>query len=137
MDPSGILKSVEIGSMGLDRITFGKSVVGMMTTSFISMLAVFGPLAITGVVWGQPNITYICIAVIIVAFLFTAISIMIFASRHPTSALLEGAEIVRLRQVEMAAKGLSLPMTQPNTEPPMIEAVETNDENVQPKYKVD
>jgi hypothetical protein len=44
---------------------------------------------------------------------------------------------VRLRQVEMAAKGLSLPTTQPNTEPPMIEAVEANDKNVQPKYKVD
>ena len=61
---------------------------------------------------------------------------MWFSSKHPAVAILEGAELVRYHQVEMAAKGLSLPTTQPNVEPPLIEAVEANDENVQLEHKV-
>jgi hypothetical protein len=142
MDPDssavgGILKSVGIGSMGLEKIRFGTGVVGKMTTGLIAILSVLGALSLSGVILGQLPLTYICVGVCVFVFLFTQISIMLFASRHPATAVLEGAELVRYHQVDMAAKGLSLPTPQPNVEPPMIGAVGINDPNVQLEHKVD
>jgi hypothetical protein len=141
MDPEGssvggILRSVGVNSMGLEKIKFGIGVVGKMTTGLIAVLSVLAVLGALGLICGQFLLSYICLAAIIFFFLFNHVSVMWFSSKHPAVAILEGAELVRYHQVEMAAKGLSLPTTQPNVEPPLIEAVEANDENVQLEHKV-
>lgn len=101
----GVLKSIGIGSMGLEKIKFGAGVVGKMTTSLIAFLSVLGIISLSGVICGQLTLTYICIPIIVFVFVFNHISIMIFASRHPAPAMLEGTELVRYHQVEMAARG--------------------------------
>jgi hypothetical protein len=130
----GILKSAV--SLGLEKITFGSGVVGKMTTSLMAILTVVGAALLLSLALGQLPLAYICLGVCVFVYLFTQISIMLFASKHPAAATLEGAEFVRYHQVEMAAKGLALPTQQPNVEPPMIEAVGMNDQNVQPEHKV-
>jgi hypothetical protein len=92
------LKSIGIGSMGLEKIKFGAGVVGKMTTSLIAFLSVLGVISLSCIFSGQVAIACGCIVACVAAFPFIIICMMIFASKHPATAMLEGTELVRYHQ---------------------------------------
>ena len=59
-----------------------------------------------------------------VSFVFSSVAGMWYATKHPAVALLEGVELVTYHQIDMAAKNIKIPASQPNTEPPRIDQAE-------------
>ena len=74
----------------------------------------------------------IWIAVLAVGvFVLYFLGVLIFAERNPGTALLEGAELLRWRQSELAAKGLdSIPPVPALPEPTDAQEAGARDKNV-------
>lgn len=114
------LHGVGLGSAGIDRIRFGKGVVGKLTTAQMGLYVVCIATIIAGVWLRQPLMSYLGLGGAVGTFLITMAASMIFAAKNPGVALLEGAELVRYTQIEMAAKGMEIPTEQANIAPPQI-----------------
>jgi hypothetical protein len=119
-----ILKSSGFSSSGIDRIKLGNGVVGKMTTTQMGLYVICFAGIGAGTWINNPYMIEGFVAVAFVSFLFSSIASMIFASNHPAVALLEGAELVKYRQIEMAAKDISIPSSQVNIEPTLITKAE-------------
>jgi hypothetical protein len=125
---SGVLKSV--GLTGLDKIRFGEGVVGKMTTSLMGLFVLCVAVVAAGTWMQTPLMIYIALGVGIVAFIFKAVASMFYAARNPSVALLEGAELVKYHQIDMAAKNVVIPSGQENIRAPLIETTNENAESV-------
>jgi hypothetical protein len=82
---------------------------------FVVKLFVFGAIAlltIAAVSYKLHNERLIFIAIIIMAVLGALVAILacIFAFKNPITAMLEGAEIIKLQQIQLAAKGITAPL---------------------------
>ena len=95
-------------SGGYRRVTLGKGVVGKCTSGFLGLCGIFGLVAI-GLIFGGPA-PYLIGLVIIAAlvYLYFQHSVLNFAQKNPGPALLEGADFVKWRQAEVAAKDLDV-----------------------------
>jgi len=112
------LESAGIKGETLDRIRLARGVVGK--SSYVAGAAF---LTLVTVAWSLRDPGYLLALAVFVLLLFVIYfaGVLWFAHRHPGEALLEGAELIRWRQLEMGVKGEpSLPQA-PNVSPPLIE----------------
>jgi hypothetical protein len=97
------LEQAGINASTLDRIRLARGVVGK--TSYVAGAAI---LALAVVAWGLRDPSYLIADAVLVVILFVVyfIGTLWFANRHPGVALLEGAELIQWRQLELAAKSM-------------------------------
>src|SRR5437588_748666 len=88
-------------SESLDRIRLAQGVVGK--SSYVAGIAL---LALLVVAYSLKDTSYLLAigCFVLVLFFGYFIGVLWFANRHPDLALLEGSELVKWRQIEMAAK---------------------------------
>jgi hypothetical protein len=134
--PDEFLKALGLGLMRLDRIRLGKGVLGRLSTNLMSVLTVVGIMGVIALARGYEGIAIACLAICASYALLTHVSTMLFAYKNPAAALLEGSEYVRLKEIEMGAKGLPSPPSQPNIEAPMIEVDRVDGDAVQPEREM-
>ena len=105
-----------LAASGSQRVKLGPGVVGNTTTAVIS--GVVG-LAIEAVALSsQPLVMFGVMGVTLALFLTYLIGTWRFAAKNPDLALMGGAELLQLRQLQMAVKGLpELPSSPPTTDP--------------------
>ncbi|MBM6583258.1 hypothetical protein ILT44_23940 [Microvirga sp. BT689] len=120
MIPDEVKKGLEgagISATSVERIRLAKGVVGK--TSYVAGAALFA-LAVVG--WSLKDPLYQIILAVLVVFVFIAyyFGSLWFANRHPGAALLEGAELIQWRQLEMSSKNEGALPSTPPTEPPMM-----------------
>lgn len=90
----------------LERVKLGRGVVGKLTNIG---LAFFGIIAIVVARSDNPWIMGGAIVSAVAAFGFFVYRVTEFADKHPEAALLEGAEFVAYKKLQMSAKGRMLP----------------------------
>lgn len=97
-----ILEAVGVSESSLDRVRLAQGVVGK--SSYVAGTAL---LALLVVAFSLRDSGYLLAVGCIILVLFCAYfgGVLWFANKHPDMALLEGAELVKWRQIEMAAKG--------------------------------
>ncbi len=99
---SQLLKSFGLSEESVERIRLGRGVVGRTTYAAVAALFVLAVVA-----WRADPSMLIWIGLLAVGlFVLYFLGVLIFAERNPGTALLEGAELLRWRQSELAAKGL-------------------------------
>lgn len=110
MELQEFLKHFQPTAESLERIRLGKGIVGKTSYVAITALIVLG-VAVTRIStdWMRLAVGLIAVAL----FLFYFISTQRFADKNPGVALLEGAELIRWKQVELAAKNLPSPPATP------------------------
>jgi hypothetical protein len=96
-----ILRGAGLSESSLDKIRLGSGVVGRTSSVALMAMIAFG---VIGYSLKEP--LYLLILALIMAVVFAGyfIGILRFANKNPDLALLEGAELVHWRQIEMAAK---------------------------------
>jgi hypothetical protein len=135
-DSAGFWHGLWQGPLALYRIRFGTGVLGRLTTNLIAILSVFGAAGIISLLAGYPGIAVGCLACCAMSYLINHASTMIFAHWNPTAALLEGADFVRVREIEMASKDLPSLGSHPNIAAPVIEATRADADTVQLAHQV-
>jgi hypothetical protein len=97
------LEQVGINASSLDRIRLARGVVGKASYVAGAALLALGAVAL---VLREP--LYLLILAICVLLIFVVYfgGVLWFAHRHPGVALLEGAELIQWRQMDMAAKSI-------------------------------
>jgi hypothetical protein len=118
-----LLKDVGVSQESLESVRLGRGVVGKATFALISIAALLGVVASrlsTG--WMLLAVAALGVAVFVV-YLFRILS---FAEEHPDLALLEGAELVKWKQIDVAAKGVgTLPSGPPIEAPKSVPLLES------------
>jgi hypothetical protein len=105
----GALEGAGLSAESLDRIRLARGFVGKASYVAGVALLVLGAIAIRG--GGEPPLM-VGATVLIFSIYFGGA--LWFAHRHPGEALLEGAELIKWRQLEMAAKNMpQLPQQAP------------------------
>ncbi len=117
-EPEDVLRQLGVRVEGLDRIRLGRGVVGK--ASYVAGAAV---IALGFVAWALRDPTYLLIDACLIAVVFGTYfaGSLWFSNRHPGVALLEGAELIQWRQMDMGAKNMLKPPEGPNVTPPLIE----------------
>jgi hypothetical protein len=97
-----VLEAVGVSESSLDRIRLAQGVVGK--SSYVAAVAL---LALLVVAYSLKDSGYLMVVGFIILLLFFVYfgGVLWFATKHPDMALLEGAELVKWRQIDMAAKG--------------------------------
>ena len=101
-DPLELLKEIGVSQETLESVRL-RGVVGKATLALISIAALLA------VVASRLSIAWMLLAVAILGvaiFVFFLFRILSFADKHPDLALLEGAELVQWKQMDVAAKGV-------------------------------
>ncbi|WP_445493136.1 hypothetical protein [Rhodopseudomonas sp. RCAM05734] len=113
MFPEPIKRALEaagVSESSLDRIRLAQGFVGKASAvagaAFLVLLMVAFSLRDTNALLLVAGITLLLFAIFFLGSLW-------FAHTHPDLALLEGAELVRWRTIDMAAKGISIDHTAP------------------------
>lgn len=114
-DINKILEGVGLKTEAFDRIKLGRGVVGKVTYVVVTIVAALAIIALrtsdTLLLWGL-------LGSVVLVFLIYFAGVLSFASKNPGVSLLEGAELIQWRQMDMGIKGAeTLPMA-PNIEPP-------------------
>ncbi len=118
---SELLKLVGLSRESLERVKLGRGVVGKTTWALLSIIALLA------IVASRVSVDWMLLLISgagIVLFIVYLFKVLAFADKHPDLALLEGAELVKWRQMDVAAKGAgtlpSGPLVQP---PPLLESI--------------
>jgi hypothetical protein len=100
---------------GLDRIRLARGVVGKSSYVAGAAMLVFAVLAmrVSGV-----GLFAALIGATVVLFISYLVGILWFATKNPGLALLEGAELIQWRQMDMGVKGVSTLPNDANVAPP-------------------
>ncbi len=94
------LEQAGVNAATLDRIRLARGVVGK--TSYVAAAAI---LVIGGITWRLSDHQLVVAAGFVVfVFVLYFVGVLWFANRHPGVALLEGAELIQWRQLDMIAK---------------------------------
>jgi hypothetical protein len=101
---------------GLDRIRLARGVVGKSSYVAGAAMLVFAVLAmrVSGV-----GLFAALIGATVVLFICYLIGILWFATKNPGLALLEGAELIQWRQMDMGVKGTPTLPNEANTSAPL------------------
>ena len=123
---AAILKNFGLSEESGDRVRLGRGVVGRTTYAVVAALVVLALVA-----WrGDPAMLFWIAVLTLVLFLAYFGGVLWFAHRHPGVALLEGAELLRWRQTELAAKGIaSIPPVPALQEPESEEVLSATSES--------
>ena len=98
-----ILKTFGLSEKSVDRVRLGRGVVGRATYAVVAALSVLALVA-----WRGDSAMLLWVAVLATALFFVYFcGVLWFANRNPGVALLEGAELLRWRQTELASKGIA------------------------------
>jgi hypothetical protein len=97
-----ILEAVGVSESSLDRIRLAQGVVGK--SSYVAGVALLALLVVAFSLKDPGHLLAIGCFILILFFVYFA-GVLWFSNKHPDMALLEGAELVKWRQIEMAAKG--------------------------------
>lgn len=97
------LEKAGIKASAVNRIRLAKGVVGK--ASYVAASAVAG-LALLAWLLHDPRFVLVDAVLIFILFVSYLIGVLWFSNRHPGLSLLEGADLIQWRQLEMAAKGL-------------------------------
>jgi hypothetical protein len=106
------LEGAGISAEALDRIRLARGFVGKASYVAGVALIVVGGIALRAAESSVLIFGIFALAIFAIYFGGT----LWFAHRHPGEALLEGAELIKWRQMEMAAKNLLPPPSQPPKE---------------------
>jgi ABC-type dipeptide/oligopeptide/nickel transport system permease component len=88
-----VVRAVNLGSSGIDKIKLEGGVVGKLASTQMGLYVIcFGALG-AGAWLQNSTMVFSSLGVAACAYVFGSLSSMIFASRHPDLALLEGAEL--------------------------------------------
>jgi hypothetical protein len=105
-------------SSGLIKFQFGwRGVVGKLAYVALGAMVV---LIFVAHELRDPTLLFILAVMAMLLFVIFLGGVLWLCSRHPQLALLEGAEIIQYRQLDMASKGDDRPPQGPNTEPPPL-----------------
>ena len=117
-DITRALNAAGVNSASLDRIRLARGVVGK--SSYVAGAAIF---AIAVVAFSLRDPFYLFCLAPLSAFIFITyfIGALWFAHKNPGLALLEGAELIQWRQMEMAVKGHVAIPKQENVAAPLLE----------------
>ncbi len=109
------LSKIGVSAESLDRIRLAHGVVGKS-----SYVAVFSILALAVVAYNLRDPTYLIVVACLLLVLFGSYfaGVLWFAHANPGTALLEGAELIKWRQLDMGIKGEPHITPQPNISPP-------------------
>lgn len=109
------LKGFGVSAESVDRIRLGRGVVGKTTYAVIIVLIVLGiALTRTSVPW----LVLVLAGMAALLFIMYFVGVIRFAGRNPGAALLEGAELLRWKQFDLAAKNIPvIPDTPPLVDP--------------------
>ncbi|MDP3257325.1 MAG: hypothetical protein Q8S58_20410 [Bosea sp. (in: a-proteobacteria)] len=112
LDPSAIL------SGSFDRIKLGTGVVGKLTTAVVALFGVLGVIAY-GLQGKEGALLTLGFAAIAVFIAFCG-GVALYAIQFPHLAALEGADLIKWRQMDMAASDPKIVIdNQPNVLPPL------------------
>jgi len=113
-DIKNTLAQYGVAGTSLDRIRLARGVVGK--ASYVAATAF---IALGAIAWSLRDGGYLIALAILVVFLFTTYlgGVLWFSNKHPGLALLEGAELIQWRKIEMAAKDVP---ALPEDSPPRI-----------------
>jgi intracellular septation protein A len=111
------LSKVGINAEALDRVRLAQGVVGKSSYVTVAALLALGAIAIS-----LHDSLYLLILAFVVLFVFGSYfaGALWFAHKHPGESLLEGAELIKWRQLEMAAKDVPKEITATVIEPTVI-----------------
>lgn len=99
----------------LHRVKYGGAV-GKLTVIAVSAILVCGVGMISG--WGDPKVIFGAIMAILFIVWLSFRQIGQTLNDHPELALMDGTEIVRIREIEVAAKGMDIsPLERPRPKP--------------------
>ena len=97
-----ILESVGVSESSLDRVRLSHGVVGK--SSYVAGVALLALLVVAYSLKDSGYLFAVACFILILFFVYFG-GVLWFSDRHPDMALLEGAELVKWRQIDMAAKG--------------------------------
>jgi hypothetical protein len=112
LDQSGV------NATSLDRIRLARGVVGKTSYVALATVLTLGGIA-GGIAWTSSNPIYpfvLAILIVVVVMAYLA-STFWFANRNPGIALLEGAELIQWRQMDIAARTIPSIENEPVLEP--------------------
>jgi hypothetical protein len=111
------LEAAGVNAESLDRIRLARGVVGK--ASYVAGAAIIG---LAAVAWGLRDPVYLIVDACLILCLFVAyfVGVLWFANKHPGVALLEGAELIQWRQLEIAASDMPAQINNKPSEPPPI-----------------
>lgn len=89
----------QIPGLDIKSIKLGNGVVGKATNALIALIALMAVIAYRS----NPDMQIYILGTAVFVFLIFFIAVMIFAVKHPNIAVLEGAELIAWRQMDMAA----------------------------------
>jgi hypothetical protein len=107
------LSKFGIGAEALDRVRLAQGVVGKSSYVTVAALGALAAIAFS------PYALVLAFVVLLVFVLYLAGALW-FAHKHPGESLLEGAELIKWRQLEMAAKDVPKEITMTMVEPTVI-----------------
>ena len=97
-----LLKVLGFAEESVQRVRLGSGVVGRTTSAVVVALVVLGVVASRV----DPEALFWVAGLVVGLFVLYFFGVLFFAQRNPGAALLEGAELLRWQQSELAAKGL-------------------------------
>jgi hypothetical protein len=115
LDIRKIAEGAGLNAEALDRIKLGRGIVGKSSYVAAAVVLVLGAVALRTSSVALLAVVVVAAVVVFVLFFF---GILWFATRNPGLALLEGAELIQWRQMDMGVKGATSVPQGPNTEPP-------------------
>ncbi|HZL59847.1 MAG TPA: hypothetical protein VFC38_09105 [Stellaceae bacterium] len=104
--PGDILNKLGISGEALDRVRFARGVVGNTTYAICAALAAIAAVAFS--FSSHPGVAELLILVIVGVVSLYLLGTWIFSHLNPGLALLGGAELLKWRQMEMGAKGMTI-----------------------------
>jgi hypothetical protein len=123
VDIKEALSKVGIGAEASDRIRLATGVVGKSSYVAVAALLALGAIALS-----LHDSLYLLILAFVVLLVFVSYfaGVLWFAHKHPGESLLEGAELIKWRQLEMAAKDVPKEITSTVSEPTVIGPLNEN-----------
>ena len=110
-----IAEGVGINVEQFDRVKLGRGVVGKSAYIAAAAILVLAAVALRA---DGSFVLYAAIGACLIIFLVYFVGVLWFATKNPGAALLEGAELIQWRQMEMGLKGVDALPAAPNVEPP-------------------
>jgi hypothetical protein len=112
------LSRAGINASALDKIRLAQGVVGK--SSYVAGAALL-TLAVIAVGLRGTDLLFYLGCFVLVIFVLYFLGVMWFAHKHPGESLLEGAELIQWRQIEMAAKDVAPAQIEKESQPALIE----------------
>jgi hypothetical protein len=111
------LAQMGLNASSLESVKLARGVVGKASyVAFAAMLA----LGVVAYSLKDPLFLFLLALLVVVLFAFYFGGALWFANKHPGLSLLEGAELLQWRQLEMAAKNVGAEVIEKKSEPVVI-----------------